>query len=181
MLKVHSCGISQIFCNVYATRPVRTIKPFSEMLLKNAWWKTFNVWANFHHKNRLSHHPSSPGDDCVELAIWNFYHGHQFISSTSQVEGEAHTSLEDLQSEELRLVSGLVIVVVHKQRIALQGSELDIYVVIVGIQRRKLHVGELLKAIAVQFAVFAENPWGQKQTERGLREEANEWFTMLLW
>lgn len=108
--------------------------------------------------SRNSYHPSSPGNDCVELPIRNFYHGHQFISSTSQVKREAHLSLEDLQSQELRLVSGLVIVVVQKQRVALQGSKLDIYVVIVGIQRRKLHVGELLKAIAVQLAVLAENP-----------------------
>lgn len=118
-----------------------------------------------HDKNKVistikirSYHPGSPGDDCVELPIRNFNHGHQFISSTSQVEGEAHPSLEDLQSQELRLVSGLVIVVVHKQRVALQGSKLDIDVVIVGIQRRKLHVGELLKAVAVKFTVFAENP-----------------------
>lgn len=94
----------------------------------------------------------------MELPVRNLYHGHQFISSTSQVKGEAHPPLEDLQSQELRLVSGLVIVVVHKQCVALQGSKLDIYVVIVGIKRRKLHEGELLKAIAVQFTVFAENP-----------------------
>lgn len=31
-----TCGISQIFRNVYATRPIRTIKPFSEMFLENA-------------------------------------------------------------------------------------------------------------------------------------------------
>lgn len=163
------CGISQIFRNVYTARPIRTIEPRNGKFFRNAWWKALNMWANFYHKNRGSYHSSSPGDDCVELPIWNFYHGHQFISSTSQVEGEAHPSLEDLQSQELRLVSGLVIVVVHKQRVALQGSKLDIYVVIVGIQRRKLHVGKLLKAVAVQFTVFAENPWGQnqKRTQRG--------------
>lgn len=155
------CGTSQIFRNVYATRPLRTIKPLKGKFFRNAWWKTLNMWANFYHKNRHSHHSSSPGDDCVELPICNFYHSHQFISSTSQVEGEAHPSLKDLQSQELCLVPSLVIVVVHKERVALQGSELDIYVVVVGIQRRKLHVGKLFEAVAVQFTVFAENPWGQ--------------------
>lgn len=94
----------------------------------------------------------------MELPVGHFYHGHQFVSSTPQVEGEAHPSLKDLQSQELGLVSGLVVVVVHEQRVALQGSELDIDVVVVGIQRRKLHVGELLKAVAVKFTVFAKNP-----------------------
>ena len=109
-------------------------------------------------KNRRSYHPSSPGDDRVELPICNFYHGHEFISSAPEVEGEAHPSLEDLQRQELRLVSGLVVVVVHEQRVALQGGKLNIYVVIVGIQGRKLHVGELLEAVAVQFTVLSENP-----------------------
>ena len=48
------CGISQIFRNVYATRPLRTIKPRSAKFLKNARWKTFDMWANFNHKNLTS-------------------------------------------------------------------------------------------------------------------------------
>lgn len=109
-------------------------------------------------KNTQTHHSGSSGDDRVELAVGDLDHGHQFVSSAAQVEGEAHPSLVDLQGQELRLVSGLVVVVVHEQRVALQGGELDINVVVVGIQRWELHVGELLEAVAVQFAVFAKNP-----------------------
>lgn len=109
-------------------------------------------------KNTQTHHSGSSGDDRVELAVGDLDHGHQLVSSAAQVEGEAHAALVDLQGQELRLVSCLVVVVVHEQRVALQGGELDVNVVVVGIQRRELHVGELLEAVAVQFAVFAENP-----------------------
>lgn len=94
----------------------------------------------------------------MELPVRHFYHGHQLVRAAPQVEGEAHPALEDLQRQELRLVSGLVVVVVHEQRVALQRRKLDVNVVIVGIQRRELHVGELLEAVAVELAVFAENP-----------------------
>lgn len=104
-----------------------------------------------------SHHPSSPGDHRVELPVRHFDGGHEFVCSTPQVEGEAQPSLDDLQSQELGLVPGLVVVVVHEQRVAHEGGELDVDVVVVGVQRGELHVGELLEAVAVEFAVFAED------------------------
>lgn len=118
--------------------------------------RTTNKNSTF--ESRLTHHSSPPGDDCVKLAVGNSDHGHQLVRSAAQVEGEAHPTLQDLQSQELGLVAGLVVVVVHEQRVALQGGELDVDVVVVGIQGRELHVGELLKTVAVQFTVFAENP-----------------------
>lgn len=109
-------------------------------------------------QNTQTHHSSSARDDCVKVAVGHSDHGHELVSSTAQVEREAHPTLQDLQSQELGLVSGLVVVVVHEQRVALQGGELDVDVVVVGIQGGELHVGELLEAVAVQFTVFAENP-----------------------
>lgn len=102
----------------------------------------------------------------MEVTVWNSDHGHQLVRPAAQVEGEAHPTLQDLQSQELGLVSSLVVVVVHEQRVALQGGELDVDVVVVGIQGRELHVGELLEAVAVQFTVFAENPWGRASREQ---------------
>lgn len=106
----------------------------------------------------VSYHPGSPGDDSVKMSVRNLDGGHQFVGAAAQVEGEAQPALDDLQSQELGLVSGLVVVVVHEQRVALQGGELDVDVVVVGVQGGELHVGELLEAVAVELTVFAENP-----------------------
>ena len=93
----------------------------------------------------------------MELAVRHPDGGLQLVRAAAQVEGKAHAALEDLQRQELGLVPGLVVVVVHEQGVVHECGELDVDVVVVGIQRGELHEGQLLKAVAVELTVFTEH------------------------
>lgn len=105
----------------------------------------------------VTHHACPPGDDGVELSIRNFDCSHQFIGPAAKIKRQAHLPIQDLQGEELGLVSGLVVVVVHQQGVALESGKPDVDVIAVGVQTWKLHVRELLEAIAIQLAVLSKH------------------------
>lgn len=105
----------------------------------------------------VSYHSSPAGNDGVELPIRHLLGCSELVRATAQVVGEPQPPFCYFQGQEFCPLSGLVVVVIQQQGVALYSGKLDIDVIIVGIHTGELHIGQLFKPITVQLAVIPKN------------------------